>query len=132
MKSRRRPAGDAGMVTAETAVVLPVIVVILAAMIGAISAVAAKISCTDAAREGARAAARGDSTSEIVTSARRLAPRGAAIEVSLSETDATVVVSVQVRPLGRLAGTIEIRSAATSRREPRTVDDQQTPTGADP
>lgn len=132
MKRRGRPTGDAGMVTAETAVVLPVIVVLLAAMIGAISAVAAKISCSDAAREGARAAARGDSRSDVVASARRLAPPGAQIEVSLSETEATVVVSMQIRPLGRLSGAIEIRSAATSRREPTTVDDQPSPTGGDP
>ncbi|MEO6958285.1 MAG: TadE family type IV pilus minor pilin [Antricoccus sp.] len=120
------------MVTAETAVVLPVIVVLLAAMIGVISAVAAKISCTDAAREGARAAARGDSTSDVVASARRLAPPGAQIEVSLSESEATVVVSMQIRPLGRLSGAIEIRSAATSRREPTPVDAQPSPTGSDP
>lgn len=132
MKRARRRAGDEGMVTAETAVALPVIVLLLAAMIGAITAVATKTSCTDAAREGARAAARGETQSDVLASARRLAPRGATIEVSLSDTEATVVVSTQFRPAGRLLGAIEISSTATSRREPTSENDQPAPTGGGP
>ena len=46
------------MVTAETAVVLPVLLVVLAGAVAAVTVVGAQLRCVDAAREGARAAAR--------------------------------------------------------------------------
>ena len=48
------------MVTAETAVVLPVLLLVLAGAVAAMIVVGAQLRCVDAAREGARAAARGD------------------------------------------------------------------------
>ncbi len=42
------------MVTAETAVVLPVLLLVLAAVVGAVVVVGAHLRCVDAAREGAR------------------------------------------------------------------------------
>ena len=49
------------MVTAETAVVLPVLLLVLAGAVAAVVVVGAQLRCVDAAREGARAAARGES-----------------------------------------------------------------------
>jgi Flp pilus assembly protein TadG len=60
MVRRRRAgrfAGEAGMVTAETAVVLPVLLLVLAGAVAAVTVVGAQLRCVDAAREGARAAA---------------------------------------------------------------------------
>lgn len=56
----RRGRGDGGTVTAETAVVLPVVVLALAVVLtgGALSAAA--VACVDSARATARALARGD------------------------------------------------------------------------
>jgi hypothetical protein len=56
----RRPVRDrqSGMVTAETAVTLPVLVLFGMALVWALMATAAQIQCVDAARAGARAAAR--------------------------------------------------------------------------
>ncbi|OSC53291.1 hypothetical protein B5181_38000, partial [Streptomyces sp. 4F] len=47
---------DKGFVTAETAVVLPVLVVFAMALVWGLLVVAAQIQCVDAARTGARAA----------------------------------------------------------------------------
>ena len=59
---RRR---DAGMVTAETAVVLPVLLLVLAGAVAAVTVVGAQLRCVDAAREGARAAARGEDVATV-------------------------------------------------------------------
>src|SRR5688500_20233283 len=62
---------DAGMVTAETAVVLPVLLLVLAGAVAAVTVVGAQLRCVDAAREGARAAARGESVAEVTRSEER-------------------------------------------------------------
>ena len=47
-----RLSGEAGMVTAETAVVLPVLLLVLAGAVAAVTVVGAQLRCVDAAREG--------------------------------------------------------------------------------
>ena len=54
--SRQR---DGGMATAELAVVLPTLVLVIAVGLTMVSVVLAQVRCVDAAREAARAAARG-------------------------------------------------------------------------
>ena len=54
----RRRGGDAGTVTAETAVVLPVLLLVTFAAMTGIRAAATELACQDAARAAARAAAR--------------------------------------------------------------------------
>jgi Flp pilus assembly protein TadG len=105
------------MVTAETAVVLPVLLVVLAAAIWVLAAVGAQLRCVDAARLGARAAARGDSASSVHAVTARLAPAGAEISVVRDGDEVTVLVRVVVRPFGatlaRLPGTpVAARSTA--------------------
>src|SRR5206468_10387938 len=53
---------ERGMVTAETAVVLPVLLLVLAGAVAAVTVVGVQLRCVDAAREGARAAARGETS----------------------------------------------------------------------
>ena len=88
------------MVTAETAVVLPVLLVVLAAAIWVIAAVAAQLRCVDAARVGARAAARGDAAAAVVAATSAVAPAGAEIGVVRSGGEVTVVVRAVVKPFG--------------------------------
>lgn len=52
---------DRGMVTAELAACLPVLVLLLAVALSAVSVASTRVRVQDAAREAARAAARGDS-----------------------------------------------------------------------
>lgn len=91
---------DRGSATAETAILLPVLVVVLVACLWVLACVAAQLACVDAARAGARAAARGDSPAQVREIARRLAPAGSAVEVSDRGETLDVAVRAQVRPFG--------------------------------
>ncbi|MBM7090220.1 pilus assembly protein [Streptomyces sp. S12] len=86
---RRR---DQGFVTAEAAVVLPVLVLFVTALVWALLVVAAQIQCVDAARTGARAAAREDPPGRVVEVARAAAPSGAKVAVSRESGHVRVVV----------------------------------------
>jgi Flp pilus assembly protein TadG len=101
---RRATARDAGMVTAETAVVLPVLLVVLAAAVWVLAAVAGQLRCVDAARAAARAAARGDAPPAVTAAAREVAPAGARVQVQVSGTQVRVLVRAEVRPFGPVAG----------------------------
>ncbi|WP_409234789.1 TadE family type IV pilus minor pilin [Streptomyces sp. PA5.6] len=75
-----RPS-DRGFVTAEAAVVLPTLVLFTMALIWTLLAASAQIQCVDAARAGARAAARQDPDDVAMAAARQAAPRGASVSV---------------------------------------------------
>jgi Flp pilus assembly protein TadG len=105
------------MVTAETAVVLPVLLFVLAGAVSAVVVVGAQLRCVDAAREGARAAARGDAPAEVVRLTRDAAPDGAVTAVDGGET-VRVTVSASVTPLGPLPWHVEVSATATGVREP--------------
>ncbi len=61
--------------------VLPVLVVFTMALVWALMAAAALIQCVDAARAGARAAARQDPPATVMAVARETAPSGARVTV---------------------------------------------------
>jgi hypothetical protein len=90
------------MVTAETAVVLPVLLVVLAAAVWVLACVAAELRCVDAARVGARVAARGDSGEAVVVATSGVAPGGAQVQVRRDGDEVTVLVRAVVRPFGAL------------------------------
>lgn len=117
----RRTRGSRGSVTAETAVLLPVLLVVLAAAIGVLACVAAQLQCVDAARAAARVAARGDDPSLVRVTGERLAPPGARVEVRAGAETVEVVVSAQVRPFGaalRLLPAVEVSGRAVAAAEP--------------
>lgn len=99
-----RKRGDAGMVTAETAIVLPALALVLAGLLWLITGVMGQIRCIDAAREAARLAARGDGSDRAVAAARRLAPAAARIAVTRQGSDVVATVSGQYAPFGGWAG----------------------------
>ena len=101
------------MVTAETAVVLPVLLLVLAGAVAAVVVVGAQLRCVDAAREGARAAARGESAATVASLAGQAAPDGARVATATDGDRVTVTVSVRVQPLGPL------RSRSRCPRPPR-------------
>jgi hypothetical protein len=68
---------DDGYVTAEAAVVIPALVLLVAMLLWGVMAAVAKIQCVDAARAGARAAARGDPAEAVRAAVRSAAPDGA-------------------------------------------------------
>ncbi|MFF2775242.1 TadE family type IV pilus minor pilin [Streptomyces sp. NPDC058052] len=67
--------------TVEAAIVLPVLVLFAMALLWALAASAAQIRCVDAARAGARAAARSEPPEAVAAAARAAAPEGARVEV---------------------------------------------------
>ncbi|MFE4022375.1 TadE family type IV pilus minor pilin [Streptomyces sp. NPDC059101] len=111
-RARAAPAGagppggraprDAGFVTAEAAVVLPVLVAVAAALVWGLLAACARIACVDAARAAARAAARQEPPVQVLVAARGAAPRGARIELSREGDLVRVRVEAALPGAGRL------------------------------
>ncbi|MGY1806104.1 TadE family type IV pilus minor pilin [Blastococcus sp. SYSU D00669] len=118
---RRRLRGEGGMVTAETAVVLPVLLLVLAGAVAAVTVVGAQLRCVDAAREAARAAARGEAPAVVRAIATRAAPEGAVVGAASSADEVRVVVSAEVRPLGPLPLRVHVSATAVAVPEPGTV-----------
>ncbi|MEU4113379.1 TadE family type IV pilus minor pilin [Kitasatospora sp. NPDC028055] len=108
--SWRGRRGDAGFVTAETAVLLPALVLLTAMLIWGVLAAAAQITCVDAARIGARAAARGESNAAEL--ARAAAPPGARVRVAVAADTVRVDVDAPCAAPGRLAGLLAVRVGA--------------------
>jgi len=92
------------MVTAEAAVVLPVLVCVSVGLAWLVLIAVAQMQCVDAAREAARLYARGDDTAVVSDAVRRLAPTGA--QWTAADRGGLVVASVtaEVRPSLPLAG----------------------------
>jgi len=116
--SAKRRSGDAGMVTAETAVVLPVLMFVLAAALAAVSVVTAQMRCTDAAREGARAAARGESSAAVQRIAASSAPDASTVTVDQDGETVTVQVSASVPLFPGLGPSMTVSDSATAVLEP--------------
>jgi len=106
------------MVTAETAVVLPVLLLVLAAAVAAVTVVGAQVRCLDAAREGARGAARGEDVAAVRALVARVAPDGAEVTVSVGPEEVQVVVSARITPLGPVPIGVPVSAAAVGRVEP--------------
>jgi len=110
MASRSR--GDAGMVTAELAVAIPVVVLVLVACLAGLVAAVDQIRCVDAARLGGRAAARGDPIEQVRASASKAAPAGAVVNVAKLGRDAVVTVHVRSGGWGGVVPTWELSATA--------------------
>lgn len=93
------PEGQRGSITAETAVAFPALVVVLATALWGVSAAAAQVACVDAARAGARAAARGEPPPEVRAEVLRAAPPNANVSLVRDPATTRVVVRAEARPL---------------------------------
>ncbi|GAB77019.1 TadE-like protein [Austwickia chelonae] len=99
--------GDEGMVTAEFATALPAVVLVLAVTLGAGRYGIDQIRCVDAARAGARAAARGENPATVGEITQRGAPTGAQVEIVRGGGVITVRVTTTPHgpwPLSELPG----------------------------
>ena len=118
----RRPAGDVGTATAELAVAVPAVSVLLAAVVAVAQASAAQLEVVDAARAGARAAARGDDLGRVRSVAGDAATgrRGggpAAVDVAASGATVRVTVSRRVRLVLRRGPSVRVSASAVAMRE---------------
>jgi hypothetical protein len=88
---------DRGSATAEIALLLPGVVMLLLATLGLGQAVLARLACIDAARAGARLAARGEPAAAVLAAASRAGPPGASAHLRREGGDAVVTVSAATR-----------------------------------
>lgn len=89
---------ERGMVTAEAAVCLIGLVTIALGLVWVIALVAQQVRCQDAARDVARAVARGESATTSRAEGLRTAPEGARIDIRIRDGLATVTVEIEARP----------------------------------
>lgn len=121
--ARRRVAGarpERGAVTAELAMVLPLLLAVVVAMTWLLSVGLAQVRTVDAAREAARALARGEDEARATSLAVQVAPPGS--QVSVGRADGTVIVTVSgtVQGPGGLFGALpgaEVSASATALEE---------------
>lgn len=114
---RAGPTGrgsDRGAVTAEAAMTIPVLVVFTLALLWALMAAAAQIRCVDAARAGARAAARSEPEAQVREAALSAAPGRAAVEVRRTGALWRVRVTAPTPGPGPLAVTLRAEAVASA------------------
>jgi Flp pilus assembly protein TadG len=99
---RKQRNSEHGAVTAETAMVLPMLVVLTMALTWLLSISVTQVRTVDAAREAARAVARDESESIALSLGQQVAPDGATIAVSRAAGSVTVVVRSKVEGPGGL------------------------------
>ncbi|OKI99682.1 hypothetical protein AMK18_21535 [Streptomyces sp. CB01249] len=104
--------------TAEAAMVIPVLAVFALALLWALMAASAQIRCVDAARAGARAAARSEPAPQVREAALSAAPGGASVEVEQAGELWRVTVTAPTPGPGRLAVTLRAAAAAAAEDAP--------------
>jgi len=106
---------DRGSTTAELAAATPALALLLFVGVAAVAATQTKLQCADAARDAALAAARGQ---EGGLSAKRTAPDGATITVTINGDLVTATVRAPARVVGTRLPPIEVSATAVAAREP--------------
>jgi Flp pilus assembly protein TadG len=91
-----RTRDEDGSVTAEAAFVFPVLLAVLALGLWLVGTVVTNVRCIDAARDTARAVARGESLESARELGARAAPPGATI--TITREDETIHVEVTATP----------------------------------
>jgi hypothetical protein len=89
---------ERGAATAELALGLPLLLAVTVGLVWLLAVGAAQVRVVDAAREAARAAARGDTTGEAVRLGLRVAPPGSRVSVTRGAG------RVSARAAGEVAG----------------------------
>ena len=113
---------ETGAVTAEAAVVVPVLLALVLGSAWFVALAATKVRVVDAAREVARVAARGEGDGAAVASGRRVAPADTRFTVARGGGQVVVTATVPVQGPGGLFDflpSITVDSEAVAAEEPR-------------
>jgi Flp pilus assembly protein TadG len=113
---------ETGAVTAETMMVLPLLVAVSLGLAWLLAVGATQLRVVDAAREVARAAARDEPAARAVEAGRRVAPAGARITIRDDGSSVVVDVVALVRGPGglfRFLPSVDVDSTAVAAKEPR-------------
>lgn len=115
---------DRGQATVEFALALPLVAVLVLGIVQLVVVARDQLAVELAAREGARAAAVAAAPAPAASAAAGRAVDLAPIEVSVSESDGRVTVTVRHRSatnvplIGLAIGDVEVAATVTMRREP--------------
>ena len=93
---------ERGAVTAETALTLPLLVAVTIGLVWLLAVGMAQIRAVDAARETARALARGDDPGAATALGERIAPVGSRVAVATADGQVRVTVTGEVPGPGGL------------------------------
>jgi Flp pilus assembly protein TadG len=93
---------ERGAATAELVMVLPVLVAVTIGLVWLLSVGAAQVRVVDAARETARAVARGDDPEAARERGARVGPAGATVSVQVADEEVVASVEARVRGPGGL------------------------------
>lgn len=96
--------GQRGAATAELAMAVPLLVALTVGLVWLLSVGLAQIQMVDAAREAARAAARGEAVAQAEARGQQVAPAGSVVVMATSGDRVTVTVTGSCRPPGGLLG----------------------------
>ena len=116
-----RTRGQRGAVTAETVMVMPVLVAVMLGLTWLLLLAVTQVRVVDAAREAARSAARGETEQVSRTRARQVAPGGARIVIRRTTDLVTVIVGVDLTGPGGLVDflpPVSVTSTAVAATEP--------------
>ncbi|TKR22154.1 TadE family protein [Cellulomonas hominis] len=117
-RPRRGPQRDRGSVTAEFAVLLPVVAVLIGVVVALAASAVTQLRCADAARVAARVAAIGEGDAAVAAAAARVAGAGARTAVARDAAWVVVTVEASVGPAVPLVGGITVRGTAAAWVEP--------------
>jgi Flp pilus assembly protein TadG len=117
--TRRGCQGQRGAATAELALCLPLLVSLTVGLVWLLSVGETQVRLVDAAREAARAVARGDDAGQAVTRAREVAP-GSTVTVTIGDGQVVATASDSVGVPGGLLSflpSVQLRARAVSAAE---------------
>ncbi|MDN4171919.1 TadE family type IV pilus minor pilin [Nocardioides sp. SOB77] len=112
------------MATAELALVLPALVAVTAGLVWLLAVGAAQVRVVDAARETARAAARGDDDASAVARGERVAPAGSRVVLRRSGGEVVAEATGEVDGPG---GLFDVMPAVTVRATAHALDEAAVP-----
>ena len=122
MRGRTAAGRERGAVTAEAAMVLPLLVAATLGLVWLLALATTQVRVTDAAREVARAAARDESPGTARALGARVAPAGARIDVGGGASTVEVSVEADVTGPGglfRFLPAVTVAAEAVAAREER-------------
>jgi Flp pilus assembly protein TadG len=122
MRGRTAAGRERGAVTAEAAMVLPLLVAATLGLVWLLALATTQVRVTDAAREVARAAARDESAGAARALGARVAPDGARIDVRGGASTVEVRVEAEVTGPGGIFGflpAVTVDADAVAAREAR-------------
>ncbi|MGL5809598.1 MAG: TadE family type IV pilus minor pilin [Nocardioides sp.] len=103
MTARRR-RDESGAVTAEVVMTLPMLLSVTVGLVWLLAVGGAQLRAIDAARETARAIARGDERGSAIAIGERIAPTGGRVTVTRRDDRVAAVASARVAGPGGLLG----------------------------